>query len=305
MVVSGMDSPDPPIPAKKGSWRWSLLATLVILIAGMAAGGWVMQRYLASGTAAPKAAPVTASAASQRPADTVPRGAVPLLAAPPSDQAGVLALRVEELERRLSRITMEAESASGNAARAEGLLIAFAARRALDRGLALGYLDAQLRVRFGDAQPNAVGTIIGASRDPATQEDLRARLEDLGPDLIGSLRGGDDWWAAVKRGASELFVVRREGEPSPVASQRLLRAKRLVDGGQMGAAIAEIEALPGKAKAADWLADAKRYYEARRALDLIETAAILEPANAAPAGGMAATAPLPAPAATLPPPSTN
>src|SRR3546814_3562519 len=34
------------------------------------------------------------------------------------------------------------------------LLIAFAARRALDRGLSLGYLEAQLRLRFGDDQPN-------------------------------------------------------------------------------------------------------------------------------------------------------
>ena len=35
--------------------------------------------------------------------------------------------------------------------------------------------------------------------------------------------------------------------------------------------------MPGAAAASDWLIDARRYHEARRALDLIETAAILEP----------------------------
>ena len=35
--------------------------------------------------------------------------------------------------------------------------------------------------------------------------------------------------------------------------------------------------MPGAAEAKDWLIAARRYHEARRALDLIETAAILEP----------------------------
>ena len=46
-------------------------------------------------------------------------------------------------------------AASGNAARAEGLLIAFSARRTLERGNDLGYLGDQLRLRFGDAEANA------------------------------------------------------------------------------------------------------------------------------------------------------
>src|SRR3546814_3188813 len=96
----------------------------------------------------------------------------------PVDGANALAVRVGELETRLSRITLQAASASGNATRAEGLLIAFAARRALDRGLSLGYLEAQLRLRFGDDQPNAVKTIIDTARDPITLEPLRSELED-------------------------------------------------------------------------------------------------------------------------------
>ena len=44
-------------------------------------------------------------------------------------------------EQRLSRIDLQATAASGNAARAEGLLIAFAARRMIDKGEPLGFLE--------------------------------------------------------------------------------------------------------------------------------------------------------------------
>ena len=53
--------------------------------------------------------------------------------------------------------------------------------------------------------------------------------------------------------------------------------------------------MPGAAAASEWLIDARRYHEARRALDLIETAAILEPRDS-PAAAMAGKAP----AATAP-----
>ena len=52
----------------------------------------------------------------------------------PRSGNGPDAARVAELEQRLSRLNLEAASASGNASRAEGLLVAFAVRRALDRG---------------------------------------------------------------------------------------------------------------------------------------------------------------------------
>src|SRR3546814_6168759 len=79
------------------------------------------------------------------------------------------------------------------------LLVAFAVRRALDRGLSLGYLEAQLRLRFGDDQPNAVKTIIETSRDPVTLEQLRAELDVIAPELVG--RSGDkgSLWTGIKR----------------------------------------------------------------------------------------------------------
>ena len=55
------------------------------------------------------------------------------------------------------------------------------------------------------------------------------------------------------------------------------RALRYIDAGRVGPALAEVEKMPGRAAADRWMQFARRYIEARRALDLIETAAILEP----------------------------
>ena len=52
--------------------------------------------------------------------------------------------------------------------------------------------------------------------------------------------------------------------------------------------------MPGAAMANDWLIDARRYHEARRALDLIETAAILEPRDS-PAAAIARNTAAPTP----------
>lgn len=274
-------------PSSKGpSFRSLAIAALLLLLIGIAGGGWAMNRWLADDGAAPKAKVVetatpggtlAVAGAGEAPA---PTGARELpLGGTSADGADALPARVAELEQRLSRITLEAASASGNASRAEGLLVAFAVRRALDRGLSLGYLDAQLRLRFGDDQPNAVKTIIETSRDPVTLEQLRAGLDMIAPELVG--RNGDDasLWTGLRRELGELFVVRAAGTQSPRATERLDRARRYLAGGMADKAIAEVEAMPGAGAGAanEWLIDARRYHEARRALDLIETAAILEP----------------------------
>jgi hypothetical protein len=59
--------------------------------------------------------------------------------------------------------------------------------------------------------------------------------------------------------------------------RRLARAKRLLEAGRADAALAEVSRMPGRASGGKWMEQARRYIEARRALDLIETAAILEP----------------------------
>jgi len=281
---------DERVKEKGFSLRGLVIGALAVLVIGLVAGGWAMTRLLADRNAppAPKvaAAPVVpgASAAGGE-AVAPPEGAQdPPLVVAPVDGANALAARVAELETRLSRITLQAASASGNATRAEGLLIAFAARRALDRGLSLGYLEAQLRLRFGDDQPNAVKTIIDTARDPITLEQLRSELDAMAPQLVGrNSQSGGSLWTGIRRELGELFIFRPAGTQSPRASERIDRARRYLAGGQADKAIEEVEAMPGAEVASEWLIDARRYHEARRALDLIETAAILEPRDSPPA----------------------
>ena len=191
------------------------------------------------------------------------------------EQQGGLDSRVAAMEQRLARIDLQLEAATGNAARAEGLLIAFAARRAIERGTPLGYLGDQLRLRFGDARPNAVQTVIDVSRDPVTLDQLIARLDGLAPQLVNNEPQGDvmGW---LGRELSGLFVVRREDQPSPQPSRRIDRARLFLESGRPDAAVAEVRNLPNADEAAGWVEDAERYARAQRALELLETTAILE-----------------------------
>ena len=191
------------------------------------------------------------------------------------EQQGGLDSRVAAMEQRLARIDLQLEAATGNAARAEGLLIAFAARRAIERGTPLGYLGDQLRLRFGDARPNAVQTVIDVSRDPVTLDQLIARLDGLAPQLVNNEPQGDvmGW---LGRELSGLFVVRREDQPSPQPSRRIDRARLFLESGRPEAAVADVRNLPNADQAAGWVEDAERYARAQRALELLETTAILE-----------------------------
>ena len=171
---------------------------------------------------------------------------------------------------------MQSQAASGNAARAEGLLIAYAARRTLDRGAPLGYLEDQLRLRFADAQPNAVETLIAAAHAPVTLDSLYAQLEALGPRLAGA-PAGEGSWGRVKRELAGLFVIRQQSGASVRAEDRIASAKLLLTAGKTSEAVAEVGRLPGAAIAQPWIASARRYDAVQRALDLIETTAMLDP----------------------------
>jgi len=190
-------------------------------------------------------------------------------------QQGGLDQRLAAAEQRLTRLDLQSQAATGNVARAEGLLIAFATRRTLERGAELGYLADQLRIRFSDALPNAVDTVIEASRDPITLDRLLARLEGLGPDLSDS--AAEPSLDRIRRELGELFVIRRETSPSSQPARRLERARYFLESRRVSAAIEEVKLLPGAEHAASWIKDAERYAAAQRALDLIETSAVLEP----------------------------
>ena len=69
-----------------------------------------------------------------------------------------------------------AQRAAGSAGRADALLVAFAARRAIDRGVALGYLETLLVERFGPTHQRAVATIVTASRDSGAARRADRRI---------------------------------------------------------------------------------------------------------------------------------
>jgi len=191
-----------------------------------------------------------------------------------AEQQGGLDQRLAAAEQRLARLDLQAQAAAGNAARAEGLLIAFATRRAVERGAELGYLADQLRLRFGDQWPNAVRTIIGFARDPVRLDNLTARLEGLGPELVERQEGMS--LDLIRRELADLFVIRRESTPSPQPEQRLERARIALEQGRYQNAIDEVRALPGADEARGWIEDAERYRDAMQALEVIETAAVLD-----------------------------
>jgi hypothetical protein len=266
--------------------RAPLVLGAIAFIAGLLLAGWVLSRWdvgrewLFGGpmTAVPAAAP------SPQTAVAAPEPVIPsesMVAVDPST-AAALGQRVGEIEARIDRVAERANAAGDNAARAEGLLIAFAARRAIDRGLGLGYIEGQLRERFGATQPQAVSTIIAASREPITLDELELGLDDLAPSLASGT-AEEGWWPSLRSELTSLIVVRKVGQPSPVPTERLRHARRLLAGGQVEKALVEVARLPGRAKAQNWMAAARRYIVARRALDVVETAAILTPrAPAAP-----------------------
>lgn len=265
--------------------RAYVFGALLLLVVGAGLGGWALTEYQGwrSADTAARLVPVGRTAAAQPVVDLAQRAAAlqDSAAAPQTNPATsdaaipTLPDRVAALEARLAQITLAADSQSGNAARAEALLIAFAARRALDRGLALGTLESQLRLRFGDAQPNAVASVIAAAQAPVTLDRLQGEFDRLTPQLVGANGDQADMWTRFRRGVGELFVVRPADAPSTRTDERLARAVRLLDAGLVDLAAREVTALPGAAAATGWLDEAARYHEARRALDLIETAAIL------------------------------
>jgi hypothetical protein len=327
-----------PVDTRMGPRRRSLLGWLALpsiaFLLGLGAMGYLLAHWDAAARvigvhAEPLAqAPSTGavsppSAASNLPAGTNPAALPPAATANPGDEPERIVIdpeigrRVAALEARVGQVDNQSRAAVGNADRAEGLLVAFAARRALDRGIQLGFLEALLRQRFGDTQPQAVGMIISGAREPVTLQELQDGLIQVGPQLVGA--GPDQsWWNAFRGELGNLITVRREGTPSPEPSERLARATRWLESGEVAPALAEVLRMPGREHGRDWVMKARRFVMARQALDTIETAALLEPRAQpapAPAGATpsspssgsrppATTRPRPQPAAPAPRPAT-
>lgn len=198
-----------------------------------------------------------------------------LVGNPPTQLASVDA-RIAALETRIEQLNRAAAGGVGSAGRAEGLLLAFAARRALDRGMALGYIEGQISNHFGASQPRAVAMIIAAARRPATLDQLKVELDELAPALSGN-RTDEGWWHRMSRSVSGLFIVRQADTPSTSPTERITRARDAIGLGRVDQALAEVARLPNRDLATAWMAKARRHVEAYRALDLLEAAAIVGP----------------------------
>jgi hypothetical protein len=264
------------IPRSSGM-RMILGAALIAFLLGVAAT-WYLTRsadFLFTDLFRLKSDETAAQTAAAPTTTAVPLAA-PATVAEVVEQQGGLDQRVAAMEQRLTRLDLQAQAASGNAARAEGLLIAFAARRAVVRGAPRDFNGGQLQLRLGEAQPNAVRTVIEAAGKPVTLDQLLARLDGLAPQLAEAPNeeGPFDW---LSRQLSSLFVVRREDAPSPAPERRIERARLFLQSGRIDAAVSEVRNLPNAEQARGWIADAERYAAAQKALDLIETAAIIEP----------------------------
>ena len=277
-------------PRRSRLWLWLLLALFAAFVGGAVAMGYLVThdartaRLLHLETATQAGA--QAALAQKVVIKPIP---VAVIKAPAVDPQ--IATRVETLEGKVADIETQAKEATGDASRAEGLLVAFAARRALDQGVGLGYIEGLLRERFGGTQPQAVGTIIGAARIPVTLADLQNGLDAVGPVLAAGGTPNESWWQSFRNELAGMVVVRRAGEPSTLPADRVTRAQRMLDAGQVDGALAEVVRLTDHHAADRWIVAARRYQVGRAALDQIETAALLDPTPAAPAAPPRPTAP--------------
>jgi hypothetical protein len=255
-------------------WGARLLIGLVLIIIGAAAATWGLAHYQ-------PAARFLGVTAAQRPVMLTPKPVVmnPQPQAQPAAPAPAMQLedqRIADLQNRIAAVENATARAEGSAGRADALVIAFAARRAIDRGVALGYLENLLVDRFGADHRAAVATIITASHQPVRLDDLVAEYDTLGPDLRS---GGpqDSWWTKVKSQLGSLVEVHSVDRPASNPDARYERARQRLAGGDVDQALAETMRLPGAARAGDWIAKARRYIAAHRALDEIESGALLPP----------------------------
>jgi hypothetical protein len=248
-------------------WGAKLLIALLLIIIGAGAAIWSLAHY------PPAARVLGIAAAAPQPITAVPKpvGTPQRSTAAPTPAE---AARIATLEQRLSQVENATQRAEGFAGRADALVVAFAARRAIDRGVALGYLENLLVDRFGPQHQAAVATVITASHQPVRLEDLTSEYEALGPELR---RGGpeDSWWTNFKREMGSLVELHRADRPAMNAEARYSRALQRLSSGDVDQALAETMRMPGAARASDWITKARRYVAAHRALDEIESAALL------------------------------
>ena len=254
-------------PRHGPSWGTRLLVAVTLILIGAAGAAWALARY-------DKAAQVLGVVPDPQRSRIVSLKPVEADEGAAQTDAPAANAQIATLEARLARVENATQRVEGSAGRADALLVAFAARRAIDRGVALGYLETLLVERFGGGHARAVATIVTGSHAPVSLAELVSDYEKLGPELR---KGGPDEgiWTAVKREFSSLIEIRQASRPSVKPEARYNRALDLVRRGEVDAALAETMRMPGAVRANAWAAKARRYVAVQRALDEVESAALL------------------------------
>jgi hypothetical protein len=278
-------------PRRSGSLRGMLITALVAVLLSAGLAGWLastgsLRLDFGQQDPDPAISPTVPAPQPELPLASAP-AASPSASPAPLQQpalAGAFDQRVAALEDRLNQLSLRAEAASGNASRAEGMLIAFAVRRAIERGSGLENLADHLRLRFELAEPQAVRTVLETAPQGVTLDRLAADLDRLEPRLAGRPATGGGW-DRLRREIGALFEIKRGDAEAGDPADQVDRARMLLRSGQVAKAREVVSALPGKDAAGDWLAAASRYVSVQAALDRLELAALNEPRELKDAAG--------------------
>lgn len=251
------------------TWPARIAWVLLLLLVGAGLSVWGLSRWQDGA----RFLGVVPDPAPPRVAFAPPPIAPPATAAPVTSVPDV---RVALLEQRLAAVESATRQVAGSAGRADAMLVAFAARRAIDRGVALGYLEPLLVDRFGASQQQAVATVITAGRTPQTGDALISDYEALGKILRGP-GPNEGLWTGIRREFGNLVSVRRADKPNPLPQARYDRALAALRDGKTGVALAETMRMPGagRPEATGWIERARRQVLVTRALDQLESAALL------------------------------
>ncbi len=279
----------------RSSWGRKLLFPAIFFIGGLGVAGWVVTQT-----------PLGTQFMGHDAVEPIPIDPARLQGADPGTVAPDIGLRLAALEARLARA--ETAGAAGGVAGSmasndhiSGLVLAFAARRALETGHSLGPIETELRARYGTTSPHLVEAIANLAKQPITVAELKSELTALQPTLVSS---SDNWWDRLTESLSSLATVRKAAVQNDQPAVLFESAQLALDSGNVESALATVAKLPRRGAATDWLLKAKRLATATKALDALEARAF--EVTPAPAVVEPSAAPLaPAPAANPLPPASD
>lgn len=246
-------------------WKGVTAISFIVLVGGLILAGWIITRF----DLWPAEESPPQQLAEQDNSDSPPPGE-----GKDTDASSLqVAKKVEQLERRLDKIGDNANGVPAFSPSQGPVATALRARRLAESGKPLGFVEDQLGLHFGDSHPDAVGAIQAYARSPVPFADVSKDLVRRGDAMIG--RGGDTpLWQQLQREFSGIFKIRKRGEPSSKPTRILQRAQEAIAGGDLEMAIVEIEQLQENDATRQWLVDARRFMKMKKALDIVENAAL-------------------------------